>query len=710
LSIHTYLARTTAAALILASLGLHAQTAPASSSSQQPGASDQQPAANPAEPKGEVLFQSHGTPPATPDDTTEPALRHAQPTGAPISDAERADLLFTAYDLDARINPASSHLSMRARITLRNTGSAPLTRIPLQISSTLVWESAALISTAGTTQLPVVQHLIDTDADHTGKASEAIFTLPAPLAPGATITLDTVYSGTIVADASRLERIGAPPSQSFDTDWDAIGADTDASSSSSSSPAPSTILVALRGFGNVLWYPAAAPQLFLGDGAKLFQAVGKLRQSEASSSVHLRLSVEYKGEPPVAAFFCSRRQALKAIADNPTAPPNEQTGIATADFPTAPTGFRQPNLFVIQLPEIHVAPLPQPISSSAESPLSHSAGHAEAPADTDVLAVESTDTANLPRLATSTEAIVPMVQKWFGERPLTPLTILDHTGEPFEDGPLLVAPIASIASTNSSPALAHSLTHAWVQTGQPWFDEGLAQFLSLLWVEQVQGRDAALLQLNNIIQPLDIAEPGFDSAQAADAPSAATGEPLVAATDELYYRRKAAAVWWMLRAITGDHPLQQALTDWRTQPFSHDDPTVQAIGFEKLLEKTSGKDLSWFFSDWVLRDRGLPDLSIVAVEPRQLPAGKGHDSGWLVSVTVHNDGAPAVEVPLTVMSGSFTTTKRVLIHGFSNTTERIFSEAPPTKVVLNDGGTPEVGASTHSRQIVTDKPQPLLQP
>ncbi|MBW4039191.1 MAG: M1 family metallopeptidase [Acidobacteria bacterium] len=697
-----HLARILTSTLILASLTLHAQTPATTAPTQQPATSTQQP---------EVLFQSHGAPPTTPEDTTEPALRHAEPTGPPLTDAQRSDLLFTAYDLDARINPDASHLSMRARVTLRNTGSQPLARIPLQISSALVWDSAALIAPTGTLPLPLAQHLIDTDADHTGRASEVILTLPTPLPPGATITLDTVYSGTISVDAARLKRIGAPASQALDTDWDTIGSGSDATSSSSSDPAPATLIAALRGFGNVLWYPVAAPQLFLGDGAKLFQAVGKLRLAEEASTIHLRLAVEYKGAPPVAAFFCSRRLPLTAIPDDPTAPAGSQTGLATADFPPAPLGFRQPSLFVIQLPETLLAPLPQPVSSSSEP----STTPAETPAsttapDAPILAVETTDTATLPRLAASTEAIAPLLQKWFGEHPLTPLTILDHAGEPFEDGPLLVAPIAAIASTSSSPALAHSLTHAWVQTGQPWFDEGLAQFVSLLWIEQVQGRDAALLQLNNLIQPLDIAEPGFDSQQAADAASASTGQPLVAATDELYYRRKAAAVWWMLRAITGDHPLQQALTDWRNQPFSHDDPTIQAIGFEKLLEKTSGKDLSWFFSDWVLRDRGLPDLSITAVEPRQLPAGKGHDSGWLVSVTVHNDGAPAVEVPLTITSGSFTTTKRILIHGFSNTTDRIFSEAPPTQVILNDGGTPEIGASTHSRQIVTDKPQPLLQP
>jgi hypothetical protein len=718
-----YFPRIFVPALLFASLAAHAQTA-------------QTPApAQPTTPHGEVLFQSHGQPPTTPDNTTAPALQHAEPTGPALTDAQRSSLFFTAYDLDARLTPETSRLAMRARLTLRNIGSQPLTRIALQISSTLLWESAALIAPNATIQLPLTQHPIETDADHTGKVSEAVLDLPSPLAPGATLTLDTVYSGTISPDATRLERIGASSGQALSTDWDAIGAGPVSSSRSSDSsspgPTPSAFDAALRGFGNVLWYPVAAPQLFLGDGAKLFQAIGQQRFTEQSASIHLRIAVEYKGDPPLAVYFCGRRQPLVAHADDPTAPLASRSGIATADFPAAPLGFRQPSLFVIDVPESLIAPLPQAIFSSSPAP-STTADTSPTSGGALMLAVETTGTAVLPRLAASAERIAPLLQRWFGPRPLTPLTVLDHPGDPFEDGPLLVAPIDALASTTSTEALAHSLTHAWVQTGQPWFDEGLAQFISLLWTEQEQGRPAAILQLNNLIQPLNLAEPAFNPPANPSAPdpsapepssglpsgpqdaaSEPIGQPLVSASNELYYRRKAAAVWWMLRDITGDKPLQQALTGWRTQSsqshgaFSHDNATIQAIAFEKLLEKTSGKDLGWFFSDWVLRDRGLPDLSIVDVVPRLLPAGNGHDSGWLVAVTVHNDGAPAVEVPLTVLSGALSITTRIHIPGFSNVTDRVLIEAAPTQVILNDGSTPEIRAATHTRDVAVQKDQPF---
>jgi hypothetical protein len=721
----TLIHRTLLASLLLASLTAAAQTPQNPPSPQNPPQPQTTaPAAQPDDdattPHGEVLFESHGDPPTTPDNTTAPALQQTLPAGPVLTDAERSALLFTAYDLDARITPETSLLTMRAHVTVRNTGSQPLPRIVLQISSTLTWESVTLITPQSATHLPLTQHLIDTDADHTGKASEAVLTLPSPLAPGAILTLDTLYSGTLTLDATRLERIGAGAGQALDTDWDAIS--DNAASSSSSDATPSTLVAALRGFGNVLWYPVAAPQLFLGDGAKLFQAVALQRLTDRSATIHLRIAVEYKGDPPTAVYFCGRRQPLLPNPDDPNAPTAIGAGIATADFSTEPLGFRQPSLFIVELPESLIAPLPLAISSSAANP-----AIGDTPPTTGgspMLAVESAEPTGagiLPRLAASAQSIAPLLQQWFGDRPLSALTILDHPGDPFEDGPLLIAPIDSLSAASSTSALAHSLTHAWVQTGQPWFDEGLAQFVSLLWTEQQQGRDAALLQLNNLIQPLNIAEPEFDpptdsgapgpDSRTRDAAPEPTGQPLIAASDELYFRRKAAAVWWMLRGITGDKPLQQALTAWRTQPFSHDDPAVQAIAFEKLLEKTTGKDLGWFFADWVLRDRGLPDLSIVSVEPRQLPAGKGHDSGWLVAVTMHNAGAPTVDVPLTVLygnAGAFTTTKRIRIPGFSDITDRIVVEAPPTQVILNDGTIPEIRVSTHSHEVVPQPDQPLL--
>ena len=641
-----------ALALAMSGVAALAQTAPP----QQ----EQQP------PQGKVLFQSHGESPEPDADRTPLVATAAK--GDDVSDRERAAVFFTAYDLEAHVQPAGSRLDVRARITVRNDGAEPLTRLPLQLSSALDWQSVAVTSPHRV--LSFTQAAVDSDADHTGSVHEAVIALPTPLAPGASLELDVFYGGKVEPSSQRLRRIGASAAQANATDWDEVAATG----------------VNLRGFGNVLWYPAASPALFLGDGNKLFEAVGKTRLREQSASVRLRLLVEYTGEPPVAAYFCGRRREFSALTDNADALTVSGAGVAVAEFPATPLGFRAMSLFVVPEREQRLGGGPAQVSSSSN-----------AAEDSGLLAVESTQDKVLPRLTGAAAEAAPLLEDWLGARPLTALTVLDHPGQPFQDGPLLVAPVESLASPAAAGAMTYSLTHAWVDTGQPWMDEGLAQFFALEQTERTQGRDAAVAQMQSMLQPLALGEPNVSSA--AELASAAPGQPLIAAYDEVFYRRKAAAVWWMLRDLAGESALKQALTAWRVQPPSGGDAHAQAVAFEKLLERTSNRDLSWFFVDWVLRDVGLPDLTLADVTPRALPAGKGHDSGWLLAVTVRNDGAAAAEVPLVVRAGTFSTTRRMRIAGFSSATERVLVEAPPTEVTLNDGTVPETRSSVHSREI-----------
>ena len=431
-----------------------------------------------------MLFERHTDPtPADAQQQTVPSTTQpetSQPTGPELTDADRSAITLTAYDLDIRLTPATSALTARAHLTLRNTGSQPLSRIALQISSTLHWESAKLITGTQRTALQLSQHLLDTDADHTGKSSEAILTLTQPLAPGATLTLDTFYTGTIAQNAERLARIGATDAQGAEADWDQI----------------TSGYTALRGYGNVLWYPVAGPQLFLGQGAELFQAIGRAKLANEQVSAHLHLTVEYQSDPPIAVYFCGRRQPLHALPDNPDAPVATGSGVATADFPTQLLGFRIPNLFLFDHAETLLAPLPIASSSSSSSanPVAQVPTYDSTGAP--MLAAETNDDGSLPRLTASAETIAPLLEHWFGAPPLSSLTVLDHIGQPFEDGPFLVAPISTLAASDAASALAHSMTHAWVQTGQPWMDEGLAQFAALLWVEQSQGRDRAIARAN----------------------------------------------------------------------------------------------------------------------------------------------------------------------------------------------------------------------
>ena len=202
-------------------------------------------------------------------------------------------------------------------------------------------------------------------------------TLPSPLAPGASIAVTALYSGAIPPSAARLERIGAPADQALAADWDAIA------------PPNGT---ALRGFGNVLWYPVASPPLLLGDGDRLFESVGRTKLRESAATVRLRLAIEYLGDPPDAVFFCGQRQQLKAISDNPDVPVAEAPGIATAVFAPRPLGFRTLDLFI-------TAHAPSETGTAANPGL--------------ISAVTDHDDA-LPAYSAAATLVEPLLVDWFG--------------------------------------------------------------------------------------------------------------------------------------------------------------------------------------------------------------------------------------------------------------------------------------------------------
>jgi Peptidase family M1 domain len=569
-----------------------------------------------------------------------------------VTDEEREALTFTGYDLDVHLVPASSAIEVHAGLKVRNDGGVALKRLAIQLSSSLAWESFGLRTASGVVRLAFVQHRINTDADHTGVSREAVVTLPEPLAAGGRLELVALYGGTIKHSAERLERIGAPAEQAAAADWDAIsGQET-----------------ALRGYGDVLWYPVAGAPVFLGDGAKLFDAVGRAKMRQQDAMTRLRLTVNYTGDAPDAVFFCGRRQPLTTVSDNEALPVAESSGVATVEFAARPLGFRVPSLFLTE----------------------------KAPTRTDGGLIDAvTDQFGVLRqIADGAAKAQPLLMNWLGPTPVEVLHVIDHEGQPFEDGAFLVAPLRGGDAAALAPVLVHTLSHAWFPSSHVWLDEGVAQLMSLLWVESNHGREAAIEQLQSADSALALAEP--EAGAGAETGKTTAGQSLIGASSEVYYRTKAAAVLWMLRSIAGEDALKQTFVLYRRNRALD----ANAEGFENLLEETSHKDLRWFFDDWVYHDRGLPDLSIAHIAPRQVDATGGKRAGWLIAVGVRNDGDAVAEVPVTVRSGELTATETLRIPGHSDAATRILFQGTPETVEVNDGSVPEVRSSVHSEKVI----------
>jgi hypothetical protein len=645
------------AAAILATFPCAPQNTPApapqTTSPQQPVA-PQQPA-NP-QPTGKVIFSR-----STDENgqTTTQVGPGAQPSAQMVTepvleDADRLAVTVTALDLDVRLHTITHQLDVRALVTVRNDGKSPRSRIPLQISSSLNWEQIRVEGKS--VSFPVAT--LNSDSDHTGQLHEAAVPLATPLAPGASIQLDTVYSGAVANSAQRLTTLGTPESVALHSDWDTIAPD----------------FTGLRGFGNVVWYPVSSIPVILGDGARLFDEIGRQKLSLSSAHFSLRLTIEFPhGAPPGIAVINGHPAQL--TADDAKGLDADLSGIATAGMRSDAIGFQAPSIFVAIRKQ-------------------HKGENLTAWTTPD-------NEVNVQAWLDAASAVTPFLENWLGRRPAAQLTLIDlpdPEDAPFETGNLLAVPLQDVAADHLDGALAHALTHAYAPPDAPaWLNEGLATFMESLWVEKRQGRDRALQMLESGRSALALAEPS--------SPGESAGTPLAQAIAPAYYRTKATYVLWMLRDLTSDDVLSSALRACNERAFEKpQSPTSSSssalpsastgepsCALQSLLQLPGvNHDLTWLFTDWVEADKGLPDLSIAGVFPNPSAGGT-----VLVAVSVANAGYAAAEVPVIVRTANGEATDWLLVPARGQAVQRILVTGVPTQVQVNDGTVPETQASVH---------------
>jgi hypothetical protein len=576
--------------------------------------------------------------------------------------------VFSAYDFTIHLLPATAALEVELHTTLINTSAASLPILPLQLSSTLHFEHIRL---AEGPALRFAVHTIQSDADHTGALTEAAVELPAPLAPGAHLSLVIDYSGTIAPSSTRLDRIGAPALVAAQSDWDRIGPD----------------FTGLRGFGDTVWYPVCSIPAVLGDGAKLFHEIDRQKLANSAATVSMAITAEFTGEPPAFAVLDGHRIHPGAPAALPAA---SFPGVMLLSLPTTILGFQAPSLV-----------LATRIAAATTSQLQ--------------VAALPDHVANAPAYTAAAELLDPLYRSWFGATAHPdPLLLLDlpvQGADAAEDGDALLLSLTGNTPETLAAALAGPLTHAWFRSPRPWLQQGVEGLMGALWVERTQGEQQALEQLGGDRSALPLAEPG--------SPGSSPGEPLITAQDPVFYRVKATAVLWMLRSYAGDAALAAALRAY--------DPAKDTIPdyFEKLLEtsiaaqaslptpdntdpagnaadgmdanasNSPSKDLGWFFHDWVYTDPGLPDLSIKNVFSSKTGAG----AQWLVAVDIANSGYAEAQVPVTVHSTTTAVTVQVRVPARGTLSRRILLQGEPTEVDVNDGTVPEVEATVHRRLL-----------
>ena len=562
---------------------------------------------------------------------------------------DREAFTFAHYDLNVRIEPDQQRLGVRGKVTLRNDSATPQKLAVLQISSSLSWRSVR----ANGKPLQFVSQTYTSDIDHTGALSEAIVTLPEAVAPKATLDLEIAYEGVIVLDATRLTRIGAPEDAANSSDWDQI----------------SSQFTAVRGLGNVAWYPVATEAASLSEGKSLFEVEGRWKAREVASTMHLQLAVP------------------DAMRDNEG---NDQKSDQGNDQ---------------QAPELLVNATACPVAHEVQHEFIADCTYRQLASVVPTFVMADYELIDRPALAVhflhghdnsatnyadAAEKVLPLTAEWFGNPRSKAQTadLLNANAAPFESGSLLLTPLASVDAKLAALAAALQLTHAAFSSPRPWINEGLAHFAQALYVEQQKGRQAAVDYMAAHRATLGAGEKIDDKAATAPRSDDEANRSLINTYDEELYRSKAMCVWWMLRDMLGDQALKKALASY------HADQDKEPSYMPRLIQAQTQRDLEWFFDDWVYRDRGLPDFKVASSFTRKtLP------EGYLLTVTVENLGAAGAEVPLTVKFDGGEVKKRLVVRGKSNGVIRLEISKPPQEIVVNDGSVPESDTTNNTFKV-----------
>ncbi len=543
---------------------------------------------------------------------------------------DREAFTFTKYDLEVRVEPEQQRLAVRGKITLRNDSESPQKNISLQISSTLDWRSIQLAGQP----VQFVSQPFTSDIDHTGALSEAVMALPKEIAHGQSLELEIGYEGMIPLDFTRLTRIGVPEETAKHSEWDQIGKSW----------------TAVRGIGNVVWYPVATEAANLSEGNRAFDILARWKQREQLADFRVNLcTVGDKinlSKPFMNDDFPQqgvRAASVGGVGGGPY--------IACTGFAFHPLGFTVPTFAI---------------------------------GDYEVLNRSALNTFYLPghkpaaeNYALAAEVAAPLVSEWFGSAKGAAQTvdIEDPQASPFESGGTLFTPLATSNSMSYELTAVHQLTHAAYPSPRPWIYEGLAHFAQALDRETRDGRKAALDFMTSHRTTLAETEKAIASERA---PNAASDQSLINTGNEELYRSKAMYVWWMLRDMLGDENVKKALAAYRPEQ-----DTAPAY-MQHLLEAQSKRDLEWFFDDWVYRDRGLPDFRIASAYIRKLLG-----NGSIITVTIENIGDTGAEVPVTVHLDGGEITKRLEVRAKSKASIRIETQSEAREIVVNDGSVPE---------------------
>ena len=562
---------------------------------------------------------------------------------------DREAFTITRYQLEVQIDRTSHVMAVTGQLTMRNDSQSPQKNVTLQVSSSLSWNGIVV------DRKPIewIGNEYTSDIDHTGGLAEAILTLPEEVSPAGTITLEVQYGGTVIPDATRLTRMGAPTEMALRNDWDQI----------------SEPFTAIRGLGFVVWYPVSLPAVSMSDGNAVFDAIAAWKVRHQRTEFDVRIHV-ISGDTKLCIAGNATTSSCGDLGE--TENPRKggrvdqiSNGIHLSGLGEVVPAFSVANYVQLDRPGLTLFHTPERISLARD-------------------------------YAAAAEANESLLHEWLNPAAQMPVMIelTDPNANPYQNGAVLFTPLRQSESATLGLLLMPAQVAARFPTPRRWIEDGLQRFLQAVSVERRSGRKGALQFLGEYLAPLGKAEETANPETGAGAKTSDAhpgNDTLLNTSDEILLRGKGSFVFWMLRDMVGDESLQHALAAYR--PGADLNPAY----FQNLLQEGKKHDLEWFFDDWVYRNRGLPDFRVENAYVRPLL----DDPSKLVrvTVTIENRGGAGAEVPVLIQTPGGEKIVRVLVKAHQKASGRSQAPAAPTKIVVNDGSVPETNSGDNTFDV-----------
>lgn len=181
---------------------------------------------------------------------------------------------------------------------------------------------------------------------------------------------------------------------------------------------------------------------------------------------------------------------------------------------------------------------------------------------------------------------------------------MEHTSKTTMTDSILVDAIAH-RDRHSDSLVAHELAHQWFgdlmtcrDWSNLWLNEGFASYFDVLFAEHDRGEDAfRLVMANHLSNYL-----GSDRGYRRPIVETRYGDPW-SMFDSVTYD-KGACILHALRGTLGDDAWWKGIREYVAE---HKGKNVETADLRKSLEKSTGRDLGWFFDQWVFHG-GHPEL------------------------------------------------------------------------------------------------------